>query len=217
MQIKELSRLTGLQDKTIRYYEEIGVLPPPKRLPNGYRNYDESDLERVKFVMGMRRLDFSLDDISEILAMRDRREAPCRTVLDLILRNACQRQLEMPIPLPQIIILPGISITGNGRQDFSSCFALDPTVPLFNKPIFDPALKCPQLAIWELTWILLLEFHKKGLRIGIWRNPQFLFNFCPNLRKGIRAGPPPALPRTGKSLLLGAPIHPVSFLQSCTG
>ena len=88
MQIKELSRLTGLQDKTIRYYEEIGVLPPPKRLPNGYRNYDESDVERVKFVMGMRRLDFSLDDISEILAMRDRREAPCRTVLDLILRNS---------------------------------------------------------------------------------------------------------------------------------
>jgi len=73
MQIKELSRRTGLQDKTIRYYEEIGVLPPPKRLPNGYRDYDESDVERVRFVMGMRRLDFSLDDISEILAMRDRR------------------------------------------------------------------------------------------------------------------------------------------------
>jgi DNA-binding transcriptional MerR regulator len=98
MQIKELAQRTGLQDKTIRYYEEIGVLLPPKRLPNGYRDYKETDVERVKFVMGMRRLDFSLDDITEILAMRDRREAPCRTVLDLIQRNSdviAQRIVEL--------------------------------------------------------------------------------------------------------------------------
>ncbi|MFQ5615000.1 MAG: heavy metal-responsive transcriptional regulator [Anaerolineales bacterium] len=88
MQIKELSQHTGLPDKTIRYYEEIGVLPPPSRLPNGYRDYDKTDVERVKFVMGARRLDFSLGDISEILAMRDRREAPCWVVLDLMQRKA---------------------------------------------------------------------------------------------------------------------------------
>jgi DNA-binding transcriptional MerR regulator len=84
MQIKELSDRTGLQDKTIRFYEEVGVLPPPKRLPNGYRDYGEADVERVKFVAGLRRLDFSLDDVSEILAMRDRREAPCRVVLSTL-------------------------------------------------------------------------------------------------------------------------------------
>lgn len=84
MQIKELSERTGLQDKTIRFYEEIGVLPPPKRLPNGYRDYGAADVERVKFVAGLRRLDFSLDDVGEILAMRDRREAPCRVVLSTL-------------------------------------------------------------------------------------------------------------------------------------
>lgn len=88
MQIKELSERTGLPDKTIRFYEEIGVLPPPRRLPNGYRDYGEADMERVKFVAGLRRLDFSLDDVSEILAMRDRREAPCRVVLDLLSQKA---------------------------------------------------------------------------------------------------------------------------------
>ena len=88
MQIKELSDKTGLQDKTIRFYEEVGVLPPPKRLSNGYRDYGEADVERVKFVAGLRRLDFSLDDVSEILAMRDRREAPCRVVLDTLSANA---------------------------------------------------------------------------------------------------------------------------------
>ena len=88
MQIKELSDNTGLQDKTIRYYEEVGVLPPPKRLPNGYRDYGETDVERVKFVAGLRRLDFSLDDVSEILAMRDRGDAPCRVVLSLMAEKA---------------------------------------------------------------------------------------------------------------------------------
>lgn len=88
MQIKELSARTGLQDKTIRFYEEVGVLPPPNRLPNGYRDYGDADVERVKFVAGLRRLDFSLDDVGEILAMRDRREAPCRVVLDLLSAKA---------------------------------------------------------------------------------------------------------------------------------
>lgn len=88
MQIKNLSERTGVSAKTIRYYEAIGVLPPPRRLPNGYRTYDESDVDRLKFVLGARRLGFSLDDIREILAMRDRREAPCRVVLDLMRQRA---------------------------------------------------------------------------------------------------------------------------------
>jgi DNA-binding transcriptional MerR regulator len=84
MKINELAKTTGLSDKTIRYYESIDVLPQPRRLANGYRVYDDSDVDRLKFVIGLRRLDFSLDDITEILAMRDRREAPCRVVLDLL-------------------------------------------------------------------------------------------------------------------------------------
>lgn len=88
MQIKEISRRTGLPDKTIRFYEKVGVLPPPRRLANGYRDYDEADVEHLKFVAGLRRLDFSLDDIAEILAMRDRGEAPCRVVLGLLTTKA---------------------------------------------------------------------------------------------------------------------------------
>ena len=88
MQIKELSERTSLQDKTIRFYEEVGVLPPPNRLLNGYRDYAEADVERVRFVAGLRRLDFSLDDAGEILAMRDRGEAPCWLVLDLLSAKA---------------------------------------------------------------------------------------------------------------------------------
>ena len=88
MQIKELSQTTGVPTKTIRFYEDAGVLPPSKRLPNGYRVYEARDADRLKLAAGMRRLDFSLDDIGEIIAMRDRREAPCRTVLDRLQEKA---------------------------------------------------------------------------------------------------------------------------------
>jgi DNA-binding transcriptional MerR regulator len=81
MQIKSLAKQTGVSAKTIRYYEEIGVLPPPKRLPNGYRVYNENDVERLQLVAGARRLDLSLDEIKEILAMRERGDAPCTTLL----------------------------------------------------------------------------------------------------------------------------------------
>ena len=88
MQIKAFARHTNLSAKTIRYYEEIGLLPSPKRLENGYRDYRETDVDRVRFVAGARSLDFSLDDIQEILDLRDRREAPCRVVLEMLQEKA---------------------------------------------------------------------------------------------------------------------------------
>ena len=90
MKIQEFSQRTGLSTKTIRYYESIDILPSPQRTPNGYRDYTEQDIERAQFVAGIRSLDLSLDEITEILAMRDRREAPCRTLLDLIEQKADQ-------------------------------------------------------------------------------------------------------------------------------
>jgi DNA-binding transcriptional MerR regulator len=88
MQIKEFARRSGLPAKTIRYYEDIGLLPQPQRLENGYRTYDDSDVSRARLVAGARSLDFSLNDIQEILAMRDKKEAPCRVVLDLLVDRA---------------------------------------------------------------------------------------------------------------------------------
>ena len=90
MQIHELAQRTGVSAKTIRYYESINLLPSPRRRTNSYREYDEIDVDRVKLVAGARRLDFSLDDIQEILALRDRREAPCRVVLDMLEQKAAE-------------------------------------------------------------------------------------------------------------------------------
>ncbi len=88
MRINVYARSTNLSAKAIRYYEEVGLLPPPNRLDNGYRDYDSGDIARARFVAGARSLDFSIDDIREILALRERREAPCRVVLELLLEKA---------------------------------------------------------------------------------------------------------------------------------
>lgn len=90
MEIRELAARVGLTTKTIRFYEQVGVLPSPKRRTNGYRIYDENDVDRLKFVIGARQLDFTLEDIAEILALRDRREAPCKVVLDLLMEKALE-------------------------------------------------------------------------------------------------------------------------------
>ena len=90
MKIQEFAQLAGLSTKTIRYYESIGILISPRRAPNGYREYNEKDLARARFVAGTRSLDLSLDEIREILAMQDRREALCRTLLNLIEQKANQ-------------------------------------------------------------------------------------------------------------------------------
>lgn len=83
-QIGELSARAGVPEKTIRYYEEIHLLPPARRGENGYRLYDDTDVERLRFVRRARELDFALDDIAEILAFRDRGEPPCRYVMTLM-------------------------------------------------------------------------------------------------------------------------------------
>jgi len=88
MKIQELAERIGVSAKTIRYYEEIGLLPMPARGENNYRRYAEQDMERLRLVTGARRLDLSLEEIREVLALRDRREAPCRVLLERLEHKA---------------------------------------------------------------------------------------------------------------------------------
>ena len=84
MKISELAQLSGVDTKTIRYYESIELLPSPPRQTNRYRVYDEQDVDRLRLVAGARRLDFSLAEIREILDLRDGGEAPCLVLLEAL-------------------------------------------------------------------------------------------------------------------------------------
>ena len=88
MRIGQLAEAAGVDTTTVRYYESVGLLPEPKRRPSGYRDYDLSDVERLRFVRQARSLGLPVDDIWEILALRDRGEAPCPYVREVITREA---------------------------------------------------------------------------------------------------------------------------------
>jgi DNA-binding transcriptional MerR regulator len=88
--IGELASRLGLNPKTIRYYEEVGLLPEPERSDGGYRRYRRGDEERLRFVRGVRRLGFALGEIREVLALRDRGERPCSYVAELIEQRASE-------------------------------------------------------------------------------------------------------------------------------
>ena len=66
--ISDVARESGFSPPTLRYYEEIGILPQPRRGTNGYRLYTPDDLARLQFVRRAKLLDLSLEEIKDILA-----------------------------------------------------------------------------------------------------------------------------------------------------
>lgn len=84
LRIGELAAELGINAKTIRYYEEIGLLPPAKRGENGYRLYDDADRERLHFIAQAKAVGLTLEEIGEILAVRGKGDQPCDHVLELL-------------------------------------------------------------------------------------------------------------------------------------
>ena len=101
MQIRELAKCTGVSAKTIRYYESIGLLPPPERAANNYRQYSPAVVERLRFIVSTRSLGFTLADIREFLEARDNNALPCRRVVDSI----DQRILEIDRRIADLLAL----------------------------------------------------------------------------------------------------------------
>lgn len=67
MHIGELAERTGLSLRTIRHYDEVGLLPATGRTEGGFRVYAENDVERLTLIKQMKPLGFSLDEMAEIL------------------------------------------------------------------------------------------------------------------------------------------------------
>ncbi|MCM2505703.1 helix-turn-helix domain-containing protein [Aureimonas altamirensis] len=75
--IGEASRASGIKVPTIRYYEEIGLLPSPSRTEGNRRLYDSSDLLRLRFIRHARELGFEIGPIRELLALAGEPDNPC--------------------------------------------------------------------------------------------------------------------------------------------
>lgn len=84
IRIGELAAQVGLNPKTIRYYEDIGVLPPPQRTAAGYRLYTADARMRLQFIRQAKAVGFTLAEIRDILALKQAGHAPCTHVQALV-------------------------------------------------------------------------------------------------------------------------------------
>ena len=87
MTISEIAARTDVPPKTIRYYENIGLIKPPERLENRYRTYGETDVQTLRFIHRARSLGFSLKNISALLALYQDRKRASREVKRLALEH----------------------------------------------------------------------------------------------------------------------------------
>lgn len=70
-QIGDVTRQLGISADTLRYYEKIGLLPAVHRLASGIRQYQARDLSRLRFIQRAKAMNFSLDEIAQLLSMRE--------------------------------------------------------------------------------------------------------------------------------------------------
>ena len=84
MKIGELSSVTGVPVRTIRFYEEESLLAPPPRSASGYRDYPESEVGRLEWILAAQRAGLSLVEIRSVLDIRDEGQAPCAHTMNLL-------------------------------------------------------------------------------------------------------------------------------------
>jgi DNA-binding transcriptional MerR regulator len=95
LRIGELAKTAGVEPDTIRFYERKELLPEPGRTASGYRVYDESAVDRLRFIQGAQRLGLRLADIRDLLTVRDTGVCPCEPATDLLTRRLTEVDAEI--------------------------------------------------------------------------------------------------------------------------
>jgi len=83
MTIGQLSKRTGSNPETVRYYERIGLLAAPARSEGGHRLYGLSHLKRLGFIRRARELGFSVESVRALMKLADERAQPCAEVREI--------------------------------------------------------------------------------------------------------------------------------------
>ena len=119
MNIGEASKASGVSAKMIRYYEEIGLVPKAARRDSGYRDYDEPDLHRLRFIRRARDLGFSVEEIGELLGLWSDRSRASADVKALALGHVEALRQKMAEIQGMITTLEGLahSCHGDHRPD----------------------------------------------------------------------------------------------------
>jgi DNA-binding transcriptional MerR regulator len=121
MSIGELAKQTGVKVVTIRYYEQIGVLPFAKRTSGNYRNYGTEHIRRLRFVRRCRDLGFSLEEVRGLLRLSTENGPSCAEVCRMAERH--RKAVEHKITDLKRLAreLRRISASCNGRLAMAEC------------------------------------------------------------------------------------------------
>lgn len=95
LKIGELAKQTGLAVGTLRYYSDLGVLNPVYREDNGYRYYSLDASQQVEFIKKAQAIGFTLEEIKQILDVRDRGDKPCSLVQNLLDKKIEQLEIQI--------------------------------------------------------------------------------------------------------------------------
>jgi DNA-binding transcriptional MerR regulator len=87
MRIGTLPKATGVPTTTIRYYESVGLVPPPRRSPSGYRDYAAEVVDRLRFIRDAQASGLTLAEIQSVLELKDSGRRSCEHTATLIERH----------------------------------------------------------------------------------------------------------------------------------
>lgn len=87
MQIGQLAKAVDCHIETVRYYEKIGLLSPPMRRANGYRDYTNEHLQHLRLIRRARSLGFSQDEVRALVELANSKENSCEQVHDMTLKQ----------------------------------------------------------------------------------------------------------------------------------
>lgn len=134
MLIGRLADAAGVTTKTLRFYEDEGLLPAPVRTRSGYRDYPGEAIERVRFIRNAQGSGLTLAQIRQILAIRDGGDPPCSHLAQLVaqrLEDIDQRLAELEHTRTELRALEQRleSLDPTDCDDIDICAAIPSTSP----------------------------------------------------------------------------------------
>jgi MerR family copper efflux transcriptional regulator len=90
MRVGELAAAGGVTAKTVRYYEGLGLLAPPRRLSNGYREYGPDAVDRLRFIRDSQAAGLTLNEAGSILRLKDEGRGTCHHTRELLNRHIAE-------------------------------------------------------------------------------------------------------------------------------
>jgi MerR family transcriptional regulator, Zn(II)-responsive regulator of zntA len=95
LQVGEICRKLGINPQTLYFYERINLIPPPKRTESGYRLFSDQDMERLVFISRAKALGLSLEEIKDILTLKEGRSLTCQAMHSRLLKKVQEIEEKM--------------------------------------------------------------------------------------------------------------------------